>query len=192
MAIHSDPDLASELPYTPGANSVPEPINQGDYTEYVDYFGFDERERWMFPDGQQWIEFKKLNEGERAKFLKATRSDVHLNQRSGEARIPFDQSKERKQLLLHSCTDWFTVRKNPRNSKWEPVAFANNGTEGCAFAQWIDKANPAVLSRLEKAIRMANPWLMAEMTVEQIDKEISDLQELREAAAKREAEEKNS
>lgn len=191
MTLHSDPDLQSELPFTPGDSpAIPYQSDEDISTGYVDYFGFDEREKWVFPDGKQWIEFKKLDEGARAKFLKATRSDVHLNQRSGEARIPFDQSRERKQLLMHSITDWHMVRQGPKG--WQPVPFHNNGTEGCTLAQWIDKSNPALLSRIEKAIRMANPWLMAEMSVEQIDKEIADLQELRETAVQREAEEKNS
>ncbi len=195
MSLINDPDMQTPLPVGPGQGSTYPPVTEPEDTtliDYADYFGFDERDRWYFPDGKQWVEFKKLTEGDRAKFLKATRSDVHLNQRSGEARIPFDQSKERKQLLLHSCTDWHLMRKNPRTQNWEPVPFQNNGSEGCAFAQWIDKANPALLAMLEKTIRMANPWLMNEMSVEQIDKEIADLQELRAAAAEREASEKNS
>lgn len=190
MALHTtDPDLETTLPGDQGqVRQLPEAVV--DDTGYVDYFGFDERDRWTLPDGKQWIEFKLLNEGDRAKFLKATRSDVHLNQKSGEARIPFDQSNDRKQLLLHSCTDWHMVRRD--GSRWIPIPFQNNGTPGCGFAQWIDKANPAILAQLEKKIRMANPWLMSEMSSEQIQKEIDDLTEMLQVALTREAEEKNS
>lgn len=190
MTVHGDPDLQQPLAVADSPTTFFVDDGNNDYAGYVDYFGFDERERWFLPDGKQWIEFKKLNEGDRARYLKATKSDVHLNQRSGEARIPFDQSKERKELLLASCTDWHMVRKG-RGGNWEPVAFVNNGTPGCQFAQWIDKANPTILAQLEKAIRKANPWLLNELTVEQIDKEIADLQELRVAAEKREQEERN-
>lgn len=189
MTVHSDPDLQTPLAVA-DSPSVFFGDENNDYAGYVDYFGFDEREKWHLPDGKQWIQFKKLAEGDRARFLKATRSDVHLNQKSGEARIPFDQSRERKELLLASCTDWHMVRKGARGN-WEPVPFQNNGTAGCQFAQWIDKADPAILGRLEKAIRKANPWLLNELSVEQIDKEIADLQELRVAAEKREQEEGN-
>ena len=200
MAVHDDDNRAQRGISAGGGDTLVQPdtlpareLDGVDpFAGFEDYFGFDERQRWYFPDGKQWIEFQKLNEGARAKFLKATRSDVHLNQRSGEARIPFDQSKERKQLLLHSCTDWYLVRRDPRDSKRiMPIAFRNNGTDGCEFAQWIDKANPALLAMLEKDIRKANPWLLNEMSVEQIDKEIADLQELREAAVEREAREGN-
>lgn len=174
----------NELPAA--AQAEPDPFNG-----YEDYYSFDERERWSFPDGKQWIEFKKLTEGDRAKYLKATRSDVHLNQKSGEARIPFDQSQDRKELLMHSITDWHIVARI--GDRWQPVAFQppTNGGKGGVVAQWIDRANPAILQQLEKAIRKANPWLLNEMSVEQIDKEIEDLQELRKAAVEREASEGN-
>ena len=162
------------------------------FNGYENYYSFDEQETWYFPDGKQWIKFKKMTEGDRAKYLKATRSDVHLNQKSGEARIPFDQSEDRRSLLLHSITDWHVVAFIGSEVRPMPFQPPSQGGKGGTVGQWIDRANPAILSMLEKAIRKANPWLLNEMSVEQIDKEISDLQELREAAAKREAEEGNS
>lgn len=161
------------------------------FNGYENYYSFDEKDRWYFPDGRQWIEFKKLTEGDRAKYLKATRSDVHLNQKSGEARIPFDQSEDRKSLLIHSITDWHIVAFIGGKPTPMPFQPTSTGGKGGVVAQWIDRANPAVLAQLEKAIRKANPWLLNEMSVEQIDKEITDLQELREVAAKREVEEGN-
>lgn len=163
----------------------PDPFNG-----FENYYSFDETETWFFPDNKQWIQFRKLTEGDRAKYLKATRSDVHLNQKSGEARIPFDQSADRKELLLHSIVDWYIVMFT--SGRPQLVAFNPGKSPGGVLAQWIDRANPAVLAQLEKAIRKANPWLLNEMSVEQIDKEIADLQELRVVAEKREAEEGNS
>lgn len=162
------------------------------YEGYVDYFGFDVREKWYFPDKRQWIEFKKLTEGERAKYLKATKSDVYLNRQSNDARISFDQSGDRKALLVHSITNWHLVRRDPSSGSWSEVRFpGDNRSPGGGLSQWIDNSDPALLAELEKAIRKVNPWLMSEMTVEQIDKEIADLTELRATAEKREAEEAN-
>jgi hypothetical protein len=159
------------------------------------YYSFDERERWYFPDGIQWIEFKKLTEGDRARYLKATRSDVHLNQKSGEARIPFDQSADRRELLLASITDWYIasfVTGRPQLVPFQPTTNSSGKPVlGGVVSQWIQSANPEILASLEKAIRKYNPWLLNEMSVEQIDKEIADLQELRVAAEKREEEERN-
>jgi hypothetical protein len=173
---------------------APDQINTGaqsadPFNGFENYFAFDEKEKWYFPDGKQWIEFKKLTEGDRAKYLKATRSDVHLNQKSGEARIPFDQGGDRMELLLASITDWLIVSFVTGTPQFVP--FNPNSGKGGVVGQWINKANPELLGSLEKAIRKYNPWLLNEMTVEQIDKEIADLQELRVAAEKREAEEAN-
>lgn len=200
MALHEENDFlgGNMTAIAGGGDSMPggnlEPAQVDEYAGYVDYFGFDERERWFFPDGKQWIEFKKLTEGDRAKFLKATRSDVHLNQKSGEARLSFDQSRERKELLMHSICDWHMMKRTVKNGEtgWVHIPFSPNTSGGGILSQWIDSANPAVLGNLEKAIRKCNPWLLNELTVEQIDKEIADLQELRAVAEKREADEKNS
>lgn len=195
MALETDdrenlePGMPGGLFSTPAIQSDSDPSDP--FTGYEDYYGFDERDRWNFPDGKQWVEFKKLTEGDRAKYLKSTRADVTINQRSGDAKIPFDQSNDRRQLLMHSVTDWHIVAKNPKTNKFQPIAFGNNG-EGSPLGQWLTRANPEILARIEKAIRMANPWLMSEMTADQIRKEIADLEELLKVAEEREAAEKNS
>lgn len=191
MTLHNDPDLATPLERDIASMGTPIDLDE-EFANFGDYFGFDERGRWFFPDGKQWIEYKKLNEGDRQKFVSATRTDLHVNRQTGEARLPVDQSRERMQLLLTACTNWYVAGKNPKDGKRYLVPFRNNGSDGCEFAQWLKKADPAILADLEKEIRKFNPWMMGELSVEQIDKEIADLQELREAAAKREANEKNS
>lgn len=208
MTVH---DMNSPFPDEPGVPNglygqqlnqamPPQPQVAGQpevdpWAGYEDYFGFDERAKWYFPDGKQWIEFKKLTEGDRAKFLKATRSDVHLNQQTKEARVALDQSGDRKALLLHSLTDWHIVhiQGTGPNRRVTPVPFpqekSGSHSPGGELSKWIDRQNPALLADLEKAIRKVNPWLMADMTSEQIRKEMADLQELLEAAEEREARE---
>jgi hypothetical protein len=189
----------------PGVNTLPTSIPQqqdiqggtvqpgshiGDeFAGFEDYFSFNETGRYVMPDGKQWIEFRRMTEGDRAKYLKATRSDVYLNQKTGDARLTMDQGADRKELLLASCTNWFMVTKYGGQAR--PVPFQNNG-KGSPFAQWIDKANPQILADLEKEIRKFNPWLMAEMTIEQIDKEMENLAELKKAIEERELREKAS
>lgn len=200
MALHDENEIlgGAGAAVATGGDSLPTDFDTqavaDPYAGYVDYFGFDERERWFFPDKKQWIEFKKLNEGDRARYLKATRSDVHLNQKTQEARLSFDQSRDRKELLLASITDWHVVRRVVVSGEkvWRPMPFPANRSLGGELSQWIDGADPALLGSLEKAIRKCNPWLLNEMSVADIDKEIADLQELRGVAEQREAEEKNS
>ena len=53
--------------------------------------------------------------------------------------------------------------------------------------KWLSVADPRLVEDLEKACRKLNPWLLADMSVEDIDREIESLKEMREEAAKREA-----
>lgn len=142
---------------------------------YTDYWGFDESERFWFPDHRQWIDFKKMNEGDRAKYQRDTRSDITLERTTGNAKMKADPSAERHALVKATVKDWNLYRKGQK------VPFSLQTLD-----QWLGQTNPAIVDELEKAIRKANPWLLGEMTVEQIDKEISDLQEMREVAVKRE------
>jgi hypothetical protein len=152
---------------------------------FEDYFGFEEKHKWYFPDHKQWIEFQVMNEGARARYQKATSRDVRLFKTTGDASIKLDPSEERKILLDQSVVGWNLMRRNLRTQEWEQSPFSI-GTSGSEFAKWLDKANPKLISDLELAIRKANPWMQAEMTVEMIDDEIKNLEELRVEAVKRE------
>lgn len=175
-----------------GLNDFSSEVNSPDpFAGYEDYYGFDERKRIYLRDGKQWVEIKKLTEGDRNKFMKATRSDVTINSRSGDAKIPFDQAGERRELLLASVTAWHVVSRDKKTNNLALIPFDNNSPGG-NLGKWINATDPTIVSDIEKQIRMYNPWLLSEMSVEQIDKEIADLQELRTAAVEREASEKNS
>ena len=141
----------------------------------VDYFGFAEERRYTFPDGQQYITFSVMNEGAKARFQKMTQRDLVLERQSGNARMKMDPGAERHELILASVTDWHLFRQGI------PVPFSTR-----ALKDFLDLANPKLVEDLEKEIRKANPWLMAEMTVEDIDREIENLQEMRAAAVERE------
>lgn len=151
---------------------------------YEDYFGFDAKHQFFLPDNKQYIEFQVMDEGRKAKFQMMTNRDVVLERQSGNARMKVDPASERHELLKNSVTGWRMMRKNS-NNQWEPVPFSI-GSPGAEFEKWLNRANPSIVEDLEKAIRKANPWLIGEMTVEDIDREMDNLRELREAAIKRE------
>lgn len=154
---------------------------------FEDYYGFDSSEKWYFPDGKQYIEFKVMTEGAKARFQKLTNRDLILERTSGNARMKVDQASERHALLEESVTFWYMLRKNEKTGKPEPIPYSAH-----EFKNWLNKANPKLVEDLEKAIRKANPWLLAEMTVEDIDREIENLKEMREVAEKRERGEETS
>lgn len=187
MPTHTDDREKLE----PGAgitSAAAPPLSAGIATDqfagYSDYFGFDEDAVWEFPDGRQWIKIKKLTEGMRGKFMRNTRPDLTINQRSGDAKIPIDQAKERLELIMASVVDWHIVRKHPKTSALELVAFNR-----AVLGQWIEAANPALVADLEKFIRKSNPWMLTEMSAEEIRKQIAELEELLAVAEEKEARE---
>ena len=141
----------------------------------VDYFGFHEEHTYTFPDGKSWITFSALNEGQKAKFQKESSRDLVLERQSGNARVKMDQAADRHALIKAACTGWNLTRGG------EPVPF-----NPIQLNDFLTLANPRVVDELELAIRKANPWLLAEMSVEDIDKEIENLLELKKVAQERE------
>ena len=147
---------------------------------FEDYWGFDDTNLWYFPDGKQYIQYKVMTEGDKAKFQRATNRDITLSRTSGDAKIKADPASERWALLEASVVGWNVYRNN------QPVPFSI-GSPGANFEQWLDKANPKLVEDLEFAIRKANPWLQADMSVEDIDREMDRLRELRDEVQKRDA-----
>ena len=154
-----------------------------DAEEYQDYFGFGEQQEFVLPDGKQKIFFKVMNEGERAKFQKKTSRDIKFNRSSGDAAIRADVADERTELIMTSVTGWTLKRRSP--SGWEDAPFSTGGPHS-DLAKWLQLANPKIVDDLQLAIRKANPWMQEDMSVEEIDKEIANLQELRDKALERE------
>jgi hypothetical protein len=150
----------------------------GDEKVYEDYFGFDETRQWYFPDGKQFITFQVMNEGQRSKFQKLTNKDITLRRQSGDASIKVDPAEERYALLTSSVTGWSVFRNG------EPVPFSI-GSKGATFEQWLERANPKLVDDLEFTIRKANPWMQADMDLDQIDEEIERLRDLRKQVEER-------
>lgn len=146
-----------------------------------DYFGFASQEKFFFPDGVTYLEFDIMNEGKKSKFQKLTQRDLVLERQSGNARMKVDPSLERHALIRESVTGWNLLR----NGVDVPYTERN-------LKDFLELANPKLIEDIEIAIRKANPWLMEEMKVEDIDREIENLQKLRETAVEREAGEASS
>lgn len=146
----------------------------------ADYFGFASTERFLLPDRVSFIEFRIMNEGKKAQFQKMTSRDLVL-ERSGNARTKMDPAQERHELIRQSVIGWNLKRKRSADGPLEDVPF-NNAQLGV----FLQDANPKIIEDLEAAIRKANPWLMSELTVEQIDEQMNELRDLREQAVERE------
>lgn len=157
----------ADVPGLPGAD-VPG-------SEQQDYFGFGSSEKYVMPDGFSYIEFRRMNEGKKKAFQDKTSKDLVLERNSGNARMSVLQGSERHELIKSCVTNWNLKRNG------EPIAFS-----ALNLNDFLELADPLVIEGLEKAIRKANPWLLAEMTVKDIDREIENLQEMRKVAEERE------
>lgn len=158
---------------------------------YEDYWGFDDQRTFYLPDKKQFITFKVMSEGDRKKFQQKTRTDITLVRRTGDATMRMSPADERHALIVSSVTGWSLFRRNPKTNEMQPVPFSKD-SPGANLEMWLQVANPRIIDDLEKEIRKSNPWLLGEMTVEDIDKEIANLHEMREIALKREAGEESS
>lgn len=146
----------------------------------ANYWGFEETTQHVLPDGVQYFEIKKMNEGDKAKYQSATRSDIRLQRQTGDAHLKADPAAERHALLMACVVGWKLFGPDGKELKF------NKDAGPFSFKSWLSGANPKIVEDLEKACRKFNPWLMADMSVEDIDREIENLNEMREVALKRE------
>lgn len=174
---------------------MPEPqvLNPQADDMYEDYWGTDETYKYMLPDGKQYFVVKPMDEGGKQKFQKKTNKGIRMNQRSSEATIDVDPADERWTLIKESVVDWLLMQKTPGTgvngikAEWTPFPFAKQNIE-----KYLEKANPKIIQDLEFFIRTKNPWMQADMDVEEIDKEIERLEELRKIAKEQQAGEDTS
>lgn len=139
-----------------------------------DYFGFEETHRVLLPDGRSWIDHQTLNEGGRKKYLNQQNREVKVQKVTGDAILKMATGDERHSLLMSAIVGWNLMRRNPKTGDMEAVAFNEKN-----LRDFLEKAPPRIIDLIEKDIRKHNPWLSADVTVEDIDKQIEELQELR-------------
>lgn len=156
-----------------------------DEVSFGDYWGSDEQVKHYLPDGKQFFVIQIMNEGAKSKFQKMTNSDLVVG-RDNTATVKMDPARERHELIKASVIDWYLMQKE-KDGSWSPAPFSKRNLEA-----WLDVAPPKIVEDLEFAIRVANPWLQSEMTVEEIDKEIDRLETLRKQVKEREAGETSS
>lgn len=153
---------------------------------YQDFFSpFVSYETFTLPDGLQTITFKIMSEGERMKYQQKTNRPINIDRKSDTASIRPDIAEDRRELIVQSVTDWTLMRRTDEG-EWIPVPFSSAN-----LRNWVATSNPKIISDLERSIQKANPWMQAEMSIEDIDLEIENLRELRDRIEKEESE-KNS
>lgn len=142
----------------------------------VDYFGFDETHKCFLPDGVSWVEHRTLNEGARRKYLNSVNRDVKFQKATGDAIMRIASGDEKANLLKSAIVGW--------NLKKGGAALPFNAR---TLDEVLDKFPPHIIDIIHKDVQTHNPWLVGDVTLEDIDREIAELQELRQKKVDEEA-----
>lgn len=144
-----------------------------------DYFAFEQILTINLPDGVSWIQHKVLTEGDRRNYRNKTNRSMRVKRGSGDAEMDVRAGDDLHTLLELSIVNWNLVRGG------KPLPFGK-GSKGAPLNQFLEAANPKLIDLIETEVRKANPWLLAEMSLEDIDKEIERLEEMRDVKLKEE------
>lgn len=140
------------------------------------YFGFEETHQCFLPDGVSFVVHKTLNEGARRKYLNKTTKDIRLQRVTGDAIMKMQSGDEKHALLNSAIIDWNLI--GPTGQK---VPFTSRALE-----DFLEKTDPRVVDIIEKEIRKNNTWLMTDLSIEDIQKQIDELEEMKTVKVKEE------
>lgn len=166
-------EMGSDAPQVPSNEPVEGVI-------YENYWGVDETFKFMLPDGKQYFEIRPMDEGAKVRFQKLTNKAVRMNQRTEEASFDIDPAEERHTLIKQSVVSYNIMQRGPNNT-WEPYPCPPESDSRFrrSLEQLLEHFNPKIVQDLEFFIREKNPWMQANMDIEEIDTEIARLETLR-------------
>jgi hypothetical protein len=144
---------------------------------FEDYWGSAATTRYTMPDGKQWFEIKKMNEGDRARYQYEAALKMTTKRKSGDTEIDLDQAKDRSALIRNSVIGWNMHKGGV------PVPFNR-----AALSAWIVATEPIYIDGLIGKIRKFNPFLQEDLSAKDLREQIKDLEEMLEIALRREAE----
>lgn len=133
----------------------------------TDYFAFEKIETFLFPDGKSYVEHKVFTEGQRAKFLDSTNRDVTVLKGTGDLRTRLKPGTERRELLKTAIVGWNLVRNG------DAVAFTPRNLD-----EFLDKADPSLIDKIEKDVRRVNSWLLQEVSLDDLLQQRDELDEM--------------
>lgn len=170
-------------------DEIDQSFNPGTASEddFQDFFsGFGASEKFYLPDGKQYIEFDVMNEGQRSRYQRDTRAPIEIDRRSDKASMIPDQARDRHSLIKYSVTNWYMLTRDQKTRQIVPVPFSSANLKN-----WLEVANPKIIEDLGAAIRKANTWMLEDLSIEDIDKQIEELEEMKRDKERLELEKKN-
>lgn len=152
------------------------------------YFGFTETHKFMLPDGVSFILHQALNEGARKAYQNAINREVAIKRSSGDAVMKMATGDEKHQLMIQAIVGWNLVDENGVDIPFQKGSQQNGRTtRSGTLDKFLDEASPTIIDMIYKDIQKHNPWLMAEMTAQDIKDQIKDLQDMLDVKEKEEA-----
>lgn len=122
----------------------------------------------------EYIEYRPMDGGMKAEFERRTAQDMWV-QTGGRQnmRMSLDNARNREALLEISISGWYLEKPSNQNPDiWESVAFTKSN-----LRQWLNHADPTLLTELESEIRKANPWMLNEQSLEDLESARDELEE---------------
>ena len=105
-------------------------------------------------DKEQYIQYKKMTEGQRRRFQSALSSRPFVvNQATGEMSVTVDIAEQRYLLLKYSISGW-NVFDGDKSVEFNDVELEN----------FLENGNTDILDELENEIRKVNTWLLEQTT----------------------------
>lgn len=183
MTITEDPELVAQM--AARDQQVQDAmqaagVNVIDHVQ-EDYFAFDDEENVTLPDGITFVTIRALNEGARKKYMNNQNREITVERVTQNMKLKVESGEERHSLLEQAIVGWNLIARD-KDGKTQQQACSK-----AAIQSFLRTANPKIVDIIDKAVRKQNPWLRQQMTVEDIDTQIAELQELRETLEKDEA-----
>lgn len=144
------------------------------------YFGTNERHKVFLDDGISYIEHQVLNEGGRKRYLDKLNREIAIKKLTGDAVMKMQSGEDRHILLNEAIVGWNLIGPDGKE-----LGFSK-GTPGSSLSQFLEFSETEAIDRIEKDIRKHNPWLMSNMTADDIRRQIADLEEMLEIKVKEE------
>lgn len=138
----------------------------------VDYFGFEDTENVYLPDGKSYVTIQALNEGGRRRYLNKVNREVKIAKQTGDAIMQLANGDERRILLSEAIVNWNLIRAPKNGGAPLPLPF-----DQTKLNDFLTSVNPKVIDVIDKAVRAQNPWLMADVTLDDLIKQREELDE---------------
>lgn len=143
--------------------------------QYVDYFNPEEkRYSYTFPDGLSKLEFRGLNEGDRA-WVQNLRSMIEVDSVTKKMKMDAGNGTFKIEIISKALLDW-DIQTKGSDGEFHRVPF-----EGKNIDKFLINLDPVLVDEIYEVVQENNAWLSGTYdSKKNIDKKIKALNELKE------------